>query len=75
MAFRDLPLVERRVTSQKKGELRDLSGRMESDAGAYQGQYECGRRFRCVPRKERRVAFGREKKNEKRNDLGEGTIA
>jgi hypothetical protein len=41
MAFRDLPLVERRVASQKKGELRDLSGRMESDgdAGAYQGQY------------------------------------
>jgi len=26
MAFRDLPLVERRVASQKKGELRDLSG-------------------------------------------------
>jgi hypothetical protein len=26
-------------------------------------------------RKERRVAFGREKKNEERNDVGEGTIA
>jgi hypothetical protein len=44
-----------------------LAERMETDAGAYKF---CGRGGSRASRKERRVTFGREKKNGKRNDPG-----